>query len=128
MASPPPSLLGLNYTEWAIPGVYPSQIAADSAGELFILGCPGTAPSPSCVTKLSADGKTILWQITLGFPAAMAVDPSGAVYLVSATFDEPTAFVEKLSADGSTVLWKTQLDVLMGTNDASGVPPAIAVN
>ena len=128
MASPPPSLLGLNYTEWAIPGVYPSQIAADSAGELFILGCPGTAPSPSCVTKLSADGKTILWQITLGFPAAMAVDPSGAVYLVSATFDEPTAFVEKLSADGSTVLWKTQLDVLMGTNDASGVPPAIAVD
>jgi uncharacterized protein (TIGR03437 family) len=128
MAASPPSLLGLNSTEWGIPGVYPSQIAADSAGELFILGCPATSPSPNCVTKLSADGKTILWQNTLDFPAVMAVDPSGGVYLVSATFDEPTVFVEKLSADGSTVLWKTQLDVLIGTNDAAGGAPAIAVD
>jgi len=36
------------------------------------------------VTKLSADGKTILWENDLGFETdQIAVDPSGGVYVLS---------------------------------------------
>jgi uncharacterized protein (TIGR03437 family) len=120
-AATPGFLLGIDYTEWGpnyllLGG---GQIATDGAGALYILSlCSIPAPStlPFCVTKLSPDGKTILWQNNLGFTAAaMAVDPNGGVYVIPASPAGATAgqaypvFVEKLTADGSAVLWQTQI-------------------
>jgi len=54
-------LLGVDYSEWLTPDV--TQIATDGSGALYVLSqCATVAPFSSCVTKLSADGKTILWQ------------------------------------------------------------------
>lgn len=111
-AATPSLTLGLDYTETE---PLTGQIATDNSGAFYVLSScvTGLINFPSCVTKMSADGKTILWQTNLGFMAAMAVDPNGGVYVVpeptvsilTAPFD---VFVEKLSADGSSVLWKTQ--------------------
>ena len=110
-AATPGLTLGLDYTE-----IEPltGQIATDNSGAFYVLSScvTGLIDFPSCVTKMSADGKTILWQTNLGFAAAMAVDPNGGVYVVpepppsilTAPFN---VFVEKLSADGSSVLWRT---------------------
>ncbi len=110
-------VLGVDFAEWGpSPPYFPmvTQAAPDNSGAIWVL-YPCTAldqSAPSCLTKLSADGKTaLLWQKNLGFPAAMIVNPHGGVYLVS----EPpivgaagsSVFVEKLSADGNSVLWKT---------------------
>jgi hypothetical protein len=85
-------LLGLDYSEWAEPNA--QQIATDNSGNLYILSsCTISASSPSCVTKLTSDGRTILWQNALGFTTtAMAVDPNGGVY-VTATYTTPTTGV-----------------------------------
>jgi uncharacterized protein (TIGR03437 family) len=109
-------LLGLNYTEWGpyIPTV--QQIAVDSSGALYILSkCTLADYSPACLTKLAADGKTVLWRNNLeSGVAAMAVDPSGCLYLIpvpiSSTAISYELLIEKLStADGATVLWSTQI-------------------
>ena len=74
-------LLGANYSEWSLPGT--RNIATDSSGALYILSI--CQVDVSCVTKLSADGTTILWQNNLGVLSeddAMAVDPSGGVYVI----------------------------------------------
>jgi uncharacterized protein (TIGR03437 family) len=137
-------LLGADYGEWALPYQSTTQIATDSTGALYILSACAYifVNAPSCVTKVSADGKSILWQTNLGFIAAMAVDPNGGVYLVPeppelATSEPLDVFVEKLSADGSSVLWQTQVGTstsnfgvavavdstgraFVGTADASG--------
>jgi len=102
--------LGLDYSEWGplSIGSRPA-IAADSSGAVYLLlNCPGNFQSSDCVTKLSADGKTVLWQNSLGFAGQMAVDPDGGVYVASAT-GLAEVFVEKLTADGSGVLWTMQL-------------------
>jgi hypothetical protein len=55
------------------------------------------------LTKLAADGKTILWQNNLGSGAACNGGRSRWRHL-------PDPFIEKLStADGATVLWSTQI-------------------
>jgi uncharacterized protein (TIGR03437 family) len=61
------------------------------------------------VTKLSADGKTILWQNQLGFVAsAMAVDPNGGVYVIPASQPGDTSvYVAKLGASGTGLAWRT---------------------
>jgi uncharacterized protein (TIGR03437 family) len=101
-------LLGVDYSEWGPPNA--TQIGSDSSGALYILSsCESAASAPSCVTKLSPDGKTIVWQNNLGFEAdAMAVDPSGGVYVMPwQTSANPSVFVAKLNSDGMGFAWQT---------------------
>src|ERR1039458_6514583 len=76
-------LLGMDYSETApvpLSLIVWAPIAADAAGELYIQSiCTMSGVVSACITKLSADGQTILWQQTgAGFSSTMAVDPSGA--------------------------------------------------
>jgi uncharacterized protein (TIGR03437 family) len=111
----PGFLLGPDYSEWLYPNAGNMQIATDGSGALYILSAlPGAVFR---VTKLSADGRTILWENDLGFQSnQIAVDPSGGVYVLSSlsTFvtgvpPAPSLFVAKLTADGSGIAWKTQV-------------------
>ncbi len=117
----PGFLLGPDYSEWLYPNACEMQIATDGSGALYILSvlsgnCP-SSPSVFRVTKLSADGKTILWENDLGFATdQIAVDPSGGVYLLSSISavaplvpPAPSLFVAKLTADGGGIAWKTQV-------------------
>jgi uncharacterized protein (TIGR03437 family) len=121
MAAQPGFMLGADYSEWLYPNAGKMQIATDGSGALYILSVfPGTSlssPSVFRVTRLSADGKTILWENNPGFATdQIAVDPSGGVYLLSsisavAPLVPPATslFVAKLSADGGGIAWKTQV-------------------
>jgi uncharacterized protein (TIGR03437 family) len=113
MAASSGFLLGLDYSEWA--DRQTQQIATDGSGKLYILSaCTNSASASSCVTKVSGDGKTILWQNVLGFVAtAMAVDPIGGVYVTpSGMYGQLFhPFVEKLSTDGAGVAWKTPISL-----------------
>ena len=101
----------VDYSEWTNPDTM--QIAADGTGALYMLvSCTNSGLSPSCVIKLTADGKTIVWQNALGFTAsAMAVDPHGGVFVTAYSPDGESShvFVEKLTADGTSVSWRTQI-------------------
>jgi len=134
LAATPSFLLGIDYVEWG-PGSV-SQIAADNTGAVYILStCAAHTPTtmPSCVTKLSEDGKTVLWQNNLGFTAAaMAVDPTGGVYAIPAATDNQAfyaqfydVFVEKLTADGSAVLWQTDLGAMRSVSPAVSASLAV---
>jgi uncharacterized protein (TIGR03437 family) len=146
IAAQPGFLLGADYSEWAPPAT--SAIATDSSGALYLLSnsCQVTgAPISSCVTKLSADGKTILWQNTLGFPigydaTAMAVDPNGGVYVIP-EYAPPdlNVYVAKLGANGAGIAWKTAVavnlanpsissDSLGRTYVAGAIGPAVATS
>ena len=73
-------LLGADYSEWLT--LNATLITTDSSGALYIASAPPGGWS-NYVTKLSSDGKTILWQHQFGFwVVAMAVDPSGGVYVI----------------------------------------------
>lgn len=99
-------LLGVDYSEQHDPRAV--RIATDNSGALYDLAnCQ--IPPASCVTKLSADGKTMLWQNTLAFKAnTMAVDPNGGVYVIPASQPWDTSiFVAKPGASGTGVAWKT---------------------
>jgi uncharacterized protein (TIGR03437 family) len=119
-------LLGVDYSEWLTPNV--RQIATDRSGALYILSDPSisTASPPSSVTKLSADGKTILWRNDLGFAVyTMAVDPNGGVYVAPVSLPgDPTLFVAKLNAGGAGVAWKAQAGFLL----PMGKPPLLAAD
>jgi uncharacterized protein (TIGR03437 family) len=124
MAAQPGFLLGADYSEWLYANAGQMRIATDGSGALYILSVfPGTSlssPSVFRVTRLSADGKTILWENNPGFATdQIAVDPSGGVYLLSsisavAPLVPPATslFVAKLSADGGGIAWKTQVPSL----------------
>src|SRR5215469_13405553 len=115
--------LGTDYTEWLYPnaGLNSSQLATDRAGAVYILSIiPGTSlsnPPKFLVTKISSDGKTIVWENNLGFGVtAMAVDPDGGVYVLSSLASpSPEApppeslFVSKLGFNGSGIAWKVNL-------------------
>jgi len=119
MVAQPAFLLGTDYSEWLYPNADTMQIATDGSGALYILsvisGNSPSSPSTFRVTKLSADGKTILWENDLGFATdRMAVDPSGGVYVLSSISGlaplvppAPSLFVAKLTADGGGIAWKT---------------------
>lgn len=100
------NLLGVNYLEWFAPDA--NQIATDSSGALYILGYYSlpSGMSATSVTKLSADGTTILWQNMLGLTNTMAVSPAGDVFVVS-NFQTPdtAVYVTRLAAGGSGVAW-----------------------
>jgi uncharacterized protein (TIGR03437 family) len=119
MAAQPGFLLGPDYSEWLYPNANTMQIATDGSGALYILSVFPSSPPVFRVTKLSADGKTILWENDLGFATSqIAVDPSGGVYVLFSLsaavpgMPAPSLFVAKLTADGSGIAWKTQLPSL----------------
>jgi uncharacterized protein (TIGR03437 family) len=125
-AATPSFLLGVDYSEWL--GLNVTQIAADRSGALYILSTfpESRGSTPSWVTKLSADGKTMLWQNKLGFAVStMAVDPNGGVYVTPLSLAGDTSlFVTKLSADGTGVAWKTPVGFLV----AAGLLPVLAAD
>ena len=115
--------LGTDYSEWLYPnaGLNASQLATDRAGAVYILSIiPGTSlsnPPKFLVTKISPDGKTILWENNLGFGVtSMVVDPDGGVYVLS-SFASPSPgapppaslFVAKLGPSGTGIAWKVML-------------------
>jgi uncharacterized protein (TIGR03437 family) len=112
MAADSSFLLGVDYSEWLTHGggsPAVSQIATDSSGDLYIEWTDSFNASGSWVTKLSADGKTRLWENQLAFvTTTMAVDPAGGVYVIPVV--QPpgsSSYVVKLSADGTGVAWKS---------------------
>ena len=120
----------------------PAAIAVDASGNPVLTGYSsnGFPVTPGAydtawgggddifVSKLSADGTALLWSTLVGgsdyeFPGALALYPSGSVFVTGATYsaDFPTTagvydasyalggdiFVFKLSATGATLLWST---------------------
>ncbi len=61
-ATTSPFLLGIDYTEWAPANV--AQVASDNSGNIYVL------TTQSSVFKLSPDGGTLVWQVTLGISAS----------------------------------------------------------
>jgi len=127
-------LLGADYSEWLPP--YITQIATDGSGALYILSaCTQTttySPYP-CVTKLSADGKTVLWQHNVGFTvespgglrSPMAVDPNGGVYLIpTSSYSDASILVGKLNADGTGLAWQASIGAFL----TPGPPAVLAVD
>src|ERR1019366_6242245 len=119
-------LLGVDYSEWL--GLDTTQIATDRSGALYILSTfpESRGSAPSWVTKLSADGKTMLWQNKLGFAVStMAVDPNGGVYVTPLSLSGYSSlFVAKLSAGGTGVAWKTPVGFLV----AAGLLPVLSAH
>jgi hypothetical protein len=116
-------LLGVDYSEWL--GGLTNQIATDSSGSVYIL----SDNTSSTVTKLSPDGKTILWQNQLGFGTlVMAVDPDGGVYVIPTTQSgDSSVYVAKLAADGTGLAWKTAAGLIPTSSpvlavDTQGAP------
>lgn len=138
----------------------PHGVAVDAAGNIYVAGTtasgdfpvtggviqPGPAtPTDVVVTKLRADGTTIVWSTYLGGSQsedgrAIAVDASGNVYVTGNTRspDFPVtpgafrttygggisdAFVAKISPDGRQLLYSTFLG-----GDWDDYPRAIAVD
>jgi uncharacterized protein (TIGR03437 family) len=100
------NVLGVDYSEW-LPAA--TQMATDTSGALYLLtNCPVSGAAASCVTKLSVDGKTMLWQDALGFQAStMAVSPAGDVFVIPVIQPSDTSlYVAKLGAAGSGIAWK----------------------
>ena len=115
MAATSGFLLGVDYSEWLTPNA--THIATDSSGALYILSSfPISNDTPSSsVTKLSADGKTLLWQNQLGFAAStMAVDPNGGVYVTPVSLPaDASIFVAKLNANGTGIAWKAPVGFIL---------------
>ena len=108
--------LGVNYSEWLpfSPNSH-TQLAVDDSGAIYFLTTTiQSNVASSAVTKLTQDGKTVLWQNQLDFAAtAMAVDPNGGVYVVASSQDsEPTTYVAKLNSAGTGLAWKTSVGFL----------------
>jgi hypothetical protein len=136
------------------------DLAVNAAGEVFVLGETYSVDFPAtpgaydtsfsgwvdvAVSKVSADGSSLVWSTYLASsaadvadaPAAIAIDASGNPVVTGYTSDgfpvTPGAydtgwrggddiFVAKLSADGSTLLWST----LVGGGDYE-FPDALAL-
>jgi len=124
MAASSSFLLGVDYSEWFVP--FAARIATDASGALYILSATSPASGANLVTKLSADGTTILWQYPLGFVVSeMAVDPDGGVYVVPAWQAGDTSyFVTKLNAGGTGIAWKTPVGSFLATTYS----PALAAD
>jgi uncharacterized protein (TIGR03437 family) len=125
VAATPAFQIGVNFSEWLSFPASGTQLATDSSGAAYFL--TNTLQSNvvlSTVTKLSSDGKTILWQNRLGFGvSAMTVDPNGGVYVVPMRQQsDTTGYVSKLSTTGTGLAWTTSLGFL-----PQG-PPAMAAD
>jgi sugar lactone lactonase YvrE len=124
-AATSPFQLGVNCSEWLSFSAGGTQLYTDSSGATYFL--TSTLQSNivlSTVTKLTSDGKTLLWQNQLGFSAsAMTVDPNGGVYVVPLRQQsDTTGHVAKLSSTGSGLAWTISLGFL-----PQG-PPAMAAD
>src|ERR1022692_1241711 len=120
-------LLGVDYSEWLT--LNATLITTDSSGALYIASAPPGGWS-NYVTKLSSDGKTILWQHQFGFwVIAMAVDPSGGVYVIPMSMPGDTStYVAKLSADGTGIAWETPVGFIAPSALGGQRPPVIAAD
>lgn len=118
-------VLGVDFSEWLMPHV--TQIATDSSGALYILSAGSNvfAAPPTLITKLSSDGKTILWQDNVGFSVdTIAVSPNGAVFLIPAWQPgDASTFVAKLSESGIGLAWKTPIGSVL-----PGYPAALTAD
>jgi len=116
-AATPAFQLGINYTEWlSTSPTYGLQLATDNSGAVYSLTgvLVSNGVTESTVTKLSPDGKTVIWQNQLGFAAtAMTVDSNGGVYVVPLRqSSDTTAYVAKLSPTGTGLAWKAAVGFL----------------
>jgi len=120
-------LLGVDYSEWLNLGA--TRIATDASGNLYI-SWGGTSTCTACVTKLPADGTTVLWQNQLAFvPMAMAVDPSGGVYVVPMSQAGDTSiYVAKLNASGTGLAWQTPVGFISPSAIGGATPPVLAAD
>lgn len=104
-------VLGVDFSELLMPSV--TGIATDSSGALYILSAASDifAAPQTLITKLSGDGKTILWQDNVGFSVdTMAVSPNGAVFLIPTWQPgDASTFVAKVSEIGIGLAWKTPI-------------------
>lgn len=129
LASAAPNVvLGFDYSQWLSDRF--RAMATDGSGAIYLLRAennPGINGLRSSVTKLSADGRSILWtdQLTTEV-SGMAVDPSGGVYVTPIRGDGAVT-VAKLDAIGSGIAWTSptlipppQLDFPLLAVDAKG--------
>src|SRR5215470_6210615 len=84
LASAAPNfVLGFDYSQWLLDRF--RAMATDGSGAIYLLRAettPGVNGLRCSVTKLSADGKSILWTNQLPTEVSgMAVDPGGGVYV-----------------------------------------------
>lgn len=102
----PNFVLGFDYSQWLFDRF--RAMATDGSGAIYLLRAettPGINGLHSSVTKLSADGKSILWTDQLQTEVSgMAVDPSGGVYVTPIRGDGAVT-VAKLDATGSGIAW-----------------------
>src|SRR3984957_5278921 len=129
LASAAPNfVLGFDYSQWLFDRF--RAMATDGSGAIFLLRAettPGVNGVHCSVTKLSADGKSILWTDELPSEVSgMAVDPSGGVYVTPIRGDGAVT-VAKLEATGSGIVWTSpilipppQLDFPLLAVDAKG--------
>ena len=129
LASAAPNVvLGFDYSQWLFDRF--RAMATDSSGAIYLLraeSTPGINGLRSSVTKLSPDGKSILWTGQLPAEVSrMAVDPSGGVYVTPIRGDGAVT-VAKLNATGSGIAWTSpalipppQLDFPLLAVDAKG--------
>ncbi len=107
----PDFVLGLDYSQWLPSNA--KQITTDSSGAIYVLSAfPYAAITPpSTVTKISADGWKILWQLKLDTPvSAMAVTPDGSVFVTPFVRGGSTS-VSKLASDGSGIAWTQDVGI-----------------
>jgi uncharacterized protein (TIGR03437 family) len=110
--------LGVNYSEWlpfSSNSVPAPQLATDPSGAVYLLsGTVQTNATVSTVTKLTPDGKTIVWQNQIGFGAtAIAVDSTGGVYVVRTRLQsDTTGYIAKLSSTGTGLAWQISVGFL----------------
>src|SRR3977135_4401805 len=107
LASAAPNVaLGFDYSQWVSDRF--RAMATDGSGAIYLLRAettPGINGLRSSVTKLSADGKAILWTDQLQTEVSgMAVDPRGGVYGTPIRGDGAVT-VAKLDATGSGIAW-----------------------
>jgi uncharacterized protein (TIGR03437 family) len=113
-AQPSAFPLGVGYSEWL--NTAATQIATDNSGAIYLLQPYCVHTSSSCVTKLSADGSTMLWDNNLGFAVnAMAVDPDGGVYVIPVSQPQDASiYVDKLAAGGTGLAWQAAVGLMPG--------------
>jgi hypothetical protein len=120
MAASSGLVLGVDYSEWLPLNV--SRMATDSSGALYLLSWSENDSTTSHVTKLSADGKTMLWQNRLGVVAAdMAVTPNGGVFVITPPIliSDSSIFVSQLNANGAGFAWTAPVGFIPAAGSAA---------
>jgi uncharacterized protein (TIGR03437 family) len=112
-----------------------AALATDPSGNFYVAGA---ANNQVLVVKVSPSGNIIYSKVfggtTYDAPSAIAVDPTGAAYIIGYTHspDFPivngyltsgSSFLTKLSPDGATIVYSTYL-----TSDQLGTARAVAVD